>query len=202
MKRIVDEIVDLGYECRYSPCRNLHPRGVHDQGRCAFTSALSALRTDDRLCSSRNQDSTIGKNDIYLRGPSYFCCRCIFPQRASVRSSREGLPYLSLGLLLNYNVLQNLLRDLPDDLVQGSSRKYTACEADLEFMEAWLRMLRLLKTPKDIPALAPAYEREILYRVLMGPQGWYLRQLGLRKSNLTKIRTDRPVASNTLHATH
>jgi AraC-like DNA-binding protein len=48
-------------------------------------------------------------------------------------------------------------------------------------------LLRLLKTPGDIPALAPVYEREILYRVLMGPQGWYLRQLGLKESNLSKI---------------
>lgn len=47
--------------------------------------------------------------------------------------------------------------------------------------------MRLTKTQRDIPALAPVYEREILYRALMGPQGWYLRQLGLRESNFSKI---------------
>jgi transcriptional regulator GlxA family with amidase domain len=38
-------------------------------------------------------------------------------------------------------------------------------------------MLRLLKAPEDIPALGPVYEREILYRVLLGPQGWRLREI-------------------------
>ena len=32
-------------------------------------------------------------------------------------------------------------------------------------------MLRLMERPADIPASAPVYEREILYRVLQGPQG-------------------------------
>lgn len=31
--------------------------------------------------------------------------------------------------------------------------------------------------PADIPALAPAYERELLYRVLQGPHGWMLRDI-------------------------
>jgi hypothetical protein len=35
-------------------------------------------------------------------------------------------------------------------------------------MDAWVRMLRLMERPADIAALAPAYEREILYRVLQG----------------------------------
>jgi hypothetical protein len=79
------------------------------------------------------------------------------------------------------------LGELPHELKPGSSRSFTACEADLEFVEAWLRMLRLLKTPGDIPALAPVYEREIPYCVLKGLQGSYLRQLGMRESNLSKI---------------
>ncbi|MFD1909844.1 AraC family transcriptional regulator N-terminal domain-containing protein [Paenibacillus rhizoplanae] len=38
-----------------------------------------------------------------------------------------------------------------------------------------------------MPALAPAYEREILYRVLMGPQGGELRKFGQRESDLSRI---------------
>jgi AraC-like DNA-binding protein len=32
-----------------------------------------------------------------------------------------------------------------------------------------VRLLRLLDQPEDIPALAPLYEQEILYRLLTGP---------------------------------
>lgn len=129
----------------------------------------------------------IGERSTTLEGPSYHVLPVHVPATANVHPNRDGLPYMALGLELNQNVLQSLLRDLPEDLIPTASEHFAACEIDIEFMEAWLRLLRLTKTPRDIPALAPAYEREILYRVLMGPQGWYLRQLGLRESNFSRI---------------
>ncbi len=130
---------------------------------------------------------SIGERSTDLEGPSYYVLPVHVPATASVHPDRDGRPYMSLGLKLNQNVLQSLLRDLPENLLPTASEHFAACEMDNEFMEAWLRLLRLSKSSRDIPALAPAYEREILYRVLMGPQGWYLRQFGLRESNLSKI---------------
>ncbi|MET3504293.1 AraC family transcriptional regulator [Halalkalibacter oceani] len=130
---------------------------------------------------------SIGNRSTALEGPSYHVLPLHVPATGSVHQDRDGRPYMALGLELNQHVLQSLLRDLPEDLVPIASERFAACEIDIELMEAWLRLLRLSKTPRDIPALAPAYEREILYRVLMGPQGWYLRQLGLRESNFSKI---------------
>ena len=130
---------------------------------------------------------SIGENSTTLEGPSYYVLSIYVPVTASVHPDRNGRPYMSLGLKLNQDVLQSLLRDIPEDLIPSASEHFAACEIDIEFMEAWLRLLRLMKTPRDIPALAPVYEREILYRALIGPQGWYLRQLGLRESNFFKI---------------
>ncbi len=131
---------------------------------------------------------TIGERSTALKGPSYYVLPVHVPATASVHPDPDGRPYMSLGLAFNQNLLQSLLRDLPEDLLPTTSeQQFAACEMDIKLMEAWLRLLRLTKTPEDIPALAPAYEREILYRVLMGSQGWYLRQLGLRESNFSKI---------------
>ncbi|MDI4648051.1 AraC family transcriptional regulator [Cohnella hashimotonis] len=130
---------------------------------------------------------SIGERSTDLKGPSYYVLPVHVPATASVHPDREGRPYMSLGLKLNQTVLQRLLRDLPENLLPNDSEHFAACEMDIALMEAWLRLLRLSKASRDIPALAPAYEREILYRVLMGPQGWYLRQFGLRESNLFKI---------------
>ncbi|MBY0014581.1 AraC family transcriptional regulator [Paenibacillus typhae] len=130
---------------------------------------------------------SIGERSTDLEGPSYYVLPMHVPATASVHPDRYGRPYMSLGLKLNQNVLQRLLRDIPENLLPTASGHFAACEMDIEFMEAWLRLLRLLKTPRDIPALAPAYEREILYRVLTGPQGWYLMQFGLQESNLSKM---------------
>lgn len=57
-----------------------------------------------------------------------------------------------------------------------------------ELMDAWLRLMRLMRMPADIPALAPVYEREILYRVLQGPQGGVLRAIALPDSALARVQ--------------
>jgi AraC-like DNA-binding protein len=48
-------------------------------------------------------------------------------------------------------------------------------------------MLRLLDHPADRPVLAPMIEREILWRLLTGPMGASVRQIGLADSSLTHI---------------
>jgi transcriptional regulator GlxA family with amidase domain len=50
-----------------------------------------------------------------------------------------------------------------------------------------VRMLRLLEEPDDAAVLAPLIEREILWRLLTGPQGEALRQIGLADSNLSHV---------------
>jgi transcriptional regulator GlxA family with amidase domain len=48
-------------------------------------------------------------------------------------------------------------------------------------------MLTLLNHPADIPALAPAYEREILYRLLQGEQGRMLRDIATPDTVLARL---------------
>lgn len=49
-------------------------------------------------------------------------------------------------------------------------------------MDAFLRLVRLLDTPDDIPVLAPMRERELLYRLLTGAQGQRLRSIAAADS--------------------
>ncbi len=49
-------------------------------------------------------------------------------------------------------------------------------------------MLRLIERPDDIAILPPADEREILYRVLQGPQGWLLRDIATPDAALSRIQ--------------
>lgn len=48
---------------------------------------------------------------------------------------------------------------------------------DPTLLDAISRLLTLLSSPSDIPALAPLVLREITYRLLTGPQGLQLRQI-------------------------
>jgi transcriptional regulator GlxA family with amidase domain len=51
-----------------------------------------------------------------------------------------------------------------------------------------VRLMRLLDAPNDIRVLAPLLEREILYRLLQGPQGGALRQIVHADSRLGQVR--------------
>src|SRR5947209_16538032 len=53
----------------------------------------------------------------------------------------------------------------------------TTGETTVEFLSACCRLLDLLDNPKDIPFLSGLIEREIIYRVLRGPEGARLRAI-------------------------
>lgn len=55
-------------------------------------------------------------------------------------------------------------------------------------MDSVVRLLRLLDRPSDVPILASALEREILWwRLINGPQGAMVRQIGLADSRMSQI---------------
>lgn len=187
MNKIIDEITDLMKYAGTRPVETEVPGLSMIKGDIPAHQLAALYEPMIGFTVQGTKILSIGERSTTLGGPSYYVLPVHVPATARVYPDPNGGPYMSLGLVLNQNVLQSLLRDLPENLIPTSSAQFAACEMDLEFMEAWLRLLRLTKSTRDIPALAPAYEREILYRVLMGPQGWYLRQLGMRESNFAKI---------------
>ncbi len=187
MSKILEEIIDLMKRAGTRPIETGVPGLSMIKGDIPIHQLTAVYKPTIGFTVQGTKILSIGERSTTLEGPSYYVLPVHVPATARVYPDHDGRPYMSLGLELNQNVLQSLLRDLPEDLIPTASEPFSACEIDLEFMEAWLRLLRLMKTSRDIPALAPAYEREILYRVLMGPQGWYLRQLGQRESNFSKI---------------
>jgi transcriptional regulator GlxA family with amidase domain len=44
-----------------------------------------------------------------------------------------------------------------------------------------------MDNPSAIAALAPAYEREILFRVLQGPHGWMLREIATPDTAIARV---------------
>ncbi len=188
MNKVFDEIVDRMKRAGTRPIETGVPGLSMIKGDIPAHQLAALYKPTIGFTVQGTKILSIGERSTALKGPSYYVLPVHVPATASVHPDPNGRPYMSLGLELNQNLLQSLLRDLPEDLMPTTSEQhFAACEIDIELMEAWLRLLRLTETPWNIPGLAPVYEREILYRVLMGPQGWYLRQLGLRESNFSKI---------------
>jgi AraC-like DNA-binding protein len=103
-------------------------------------------------------------------------------------TAQTGAPYLAVSLTLDASRLADLLSELPGVGAQTLFEPgFAVAKVTPELLDAWIRMLRLMKNSADIPALAPAYEREILYRVLQGPMGWMLRDIAAPDTALSRV---------------
>lgn len=131
---------------------------------------------------------TVGDRALHYDPATYFVMSVDLPAVGAVRPSPLGEPYLAVSLTLDPVVLATLLADLPPPSTEGrGAPAFSVAAVTPELMDAWVRMLRLMRQPQDIPALAPTYEREILYRVLQGPMGWMLSDIAAPDSALSRI---------------
>lgn len=176
MKDILKEIAELTERASTEPTRTDLPGVLLIKGDVSEDQLAAIYEPMIGFVVQGGKTISIGYQTIHLDAPSYFVISADIPATGKVHQGKNGLPYLSVGLQLNQDSIMNLLNDLPKDLKEvKASGEFSPCAATLDFTEAWLRMLRLLKTPERIGALAPVYEREILYHALLGPQGWRLR---------------------------
>lgn len=72
-------------------------------------------------------------------------------------------PYLAVMLAVDVDLVAELATFSP------------AASSDIS--EPFARLVRLLDSPSEIPALAPLFQRELFYRLLAGPAGDELREL-------------------------
>ena len=104
------------------------------------------------------------------------------------RASREA-PFLGVGIALRPKAIANLLLEIGST---KAARTYTPAGIGVstltdDLIDAVIRLLRLLDNPSDVPVLGPGIEREILWRLLGGPQGTTVRQLGTADSHTFQV---------------
>ncbi len=189
MKDSLNEIAELTIKATTQPTETDLPGVVIIKGEVPQHQLAAMYVPMIGFIVQGSKTISVGDQVVHAKAPSYFVIGTEIPATARVHQGPNGLPYLSVGLFLNQTSVVDLLKDLPDDFQEDRvSNKFSACTATTDFIDAWLRLLRLLNTPKHIPVLAPVYEREILYRVLLGPQGWRLRQLCFASGGASRIR--------------
>lgn len=142
------------------------------------------------LILTGSKTMTVGDRVFRYDPATYFVMSVDLPAIGSVHPSTEGEPYLSVSLTLEPAIVANLIADLPKPAGgELYSPGFSVAPVTPELLDAWLRMLRLMESPNEIHGLAPAYEREILFRVLQGPLGWMLRDVATPDTALSRIGT-------------
>lgn len=188
MKDTLEEIAELTFNASTQPTATELPGVVIIKGEVPQHQLAAIYEPMIGFVVQGGKTISIGDQVIHAKAPSYFVIPTELPATGRVHQGPNGRPYLSVALALKQNSLADLLKDLQEGVHKDEvSGEFSACSATSDFIDAWLRMLRLLRNPTHIPALAPVYEREILYHVLLGPQGWRLRQLGFASGKAERI---------------
>ncbi|MFD4791247.1 AraC family transcriptional regulator N-terminal domain-containing protein [Streptomyces sp. NPDC058459] len=134
--------------------------------------------------------------EVYRYGTGeYLVATVDLPVVGSIVAADEDEPFMAVALALNPGRIASLLLDTggPGG-PSGASGAYSPSAVGVGpvsplLLDALARLLALLDHPADIAALGAGIEREILWRLLGGPQGATIRQIGLadsRHAHLTR----------------
>jgi AraC-like DNA-binding protein len=111
------------------------------------------------------------------------------PVVGQVTAASADCPFLGVGIRIDPSEIAAMLLEAavtPGD-IPPRAPGIAVASAGAPLLDALAHLAGLLDTPKDVPILAPLYRREVLWRLLTGPQGAVVRQIGLSDGNLAHI---------------
>ncbi|MER8552404.1 AraC family transcriptional regulator [Mesorhizobium sp. M1217] len=127
----------------------------------------------------------IGSRALRYKPASYFIYTVETPTISQIVEASAARPYLAIGLTLDLQAVAALLVEHAPAL--GGYSFFSTTPVDDDLLDALRRMMRLLDRPAEIPVLATMLEREMLFRLLQGPQGGKLRELARADGHLSRI---------------
>ncbi len=185
----LDELRDLAAHARNWRTETGIPRVAMVQGNVPAEALAAVYEPMINLILRGSKSMTVGDRVFNYDPASYFVMSVDLPAVGSVHPTERGEPYLAVSLTIDPQRVAAMIEDLPPSAMQDrpDGGAFSVASVTPELLDAWVRMLRLMKTPEDIAALAPGYEREILYHVLKGPHGWMLRDIASPGTMLARI---------------
>ena len=164
------------------------PRVAMVQGAIPEHELAAVYQPMVNLILQGSKSMTVGEQVLHYCPANYFVMSVDLPAVGTIWPAATGEPYLAVALTLDPSIIAGLLADLPEPArAERAIAGFSVAAVTEELMDAWVRMLRLMDRPLDIAALAPAYEREILYRVLQGPHGAMLREIATPDTAMARV---------------
>ena len=132
--------------------------------------------------------ATLGSSTFAYNSAHYLVVALDLPLTCSITAASEADPYFGLRVKLDVDVLRALILDMPPGLRQSCSISGLSLgTVTPDLLDPLVRLMRLLSQPEDIPVMAPLIEREILYRLMRGPDAEILHQLALADSRFSRV---------------
>ena len=126
-----------------------------------------------------SKEVQIGKDLLTYDSSRYLLISVDLPTVTRVTEASDEAPCFAISLRLDISIVREFLSREEFHPTNMLSENHAMAIAPVtpEFLGAWCRLLDLLSNPEDIPSLSGLIEREIMYRILRGPQGARLRAI-------------------------
>lgn len=188
MNRQLEELRRLAARAENRRTETGIPRVAMVQGEIPEHQLAAVYDPMVNLILTGSKTMTVGDRTFRYDPATYFVMSVDLPAVGSVHAAEDGRPYLAVSLTLDPAVVASLLAELPKPVGGGlHDSGFSVAPITADLLDVWGRMLRLMDRPDEIAALAPAYEREILFRVLQGPLGWMVRDIALPETTLSRV---------------
>lgn len=181
-------------------------RYVPEDGACVISDKASVVRASQPsepthgvfgaavcvVAQGRKQVLSGGSVLIY-DAMNYLVASVDLPVIGQIVEASFDEPYLSFRMDLDPAVIGDLLLQLGGEpaLAQDGGPLVGAMavsQVNPPLLDAVMRMVRLVETPRDAAVLAPLIEREILYRMLLGDQGPRLAQIARADGRMRQVK--------------
>ncbi|MFN6980893.1 MAG: AraC family transcriptional regulator N-terminal domain-containing protein [Brevundimonas sp.] len=151
--------------------------------------ALALYEPSLSLVVQGHKRAIIGNHEYDYDSRHFLLTSVNLPTMSHVIDGRPERPFLSLMLKLDLGVAQEIGADLANRSVaadaSGSGMMIAAVDEGL--LEPVMRLVGLIDRPEDVDFMAPLINREILYRLLVGPAGGWLRSIAMQGTRRNRI---------------
>ena len=184
-------LVDLAV--RHARRPGLHPTPIQ---------ALQIIRVDQRaprvhsmhrpsLCFivQGAKEVTLGTEVMRYASEQFIFSTIDLPITGEVLEATSRRPYLCLVLAIEPSLVLELVSaaEAVERRTPGGPARAIFVGSDPAMTDAFARLLGCCRSPVDAQVLAPSVIREITYRLLRGPFGEVVRQLGIADSQTQRI---------------
>jgi AraC-like DNA-binding protein len=147
--------------------------GVHEASLCVIAQGAKRVMLAEEMYTYERSHVLAASVDLPVCGEV-------------VRASLEQ-PYLCVVVRLDAAELSDMALQAGVTVPVETARGIFVAEARAELRGSVARLLRLLATPEDIPALAPMARREVVYRLLRGEHGARVAQIAMSQSQSHRV---------------
>jgi AraC-like DNA-binding protein len=139
------------------------------------------------LIAQGSKRVTLADRSLTYDAAHYLLVSVDLPLVGHVTDASAEAPYLCAKIDIDQAALAELILAEGARAPAAGGPALAVSRSDDDLVDAACRLLRLLDRPDDIAALAPLIGREILYRLLTGPQGATLRAIAVADSHLGQV---------------